>query len=99
MQRPDLVDELPAAQYRAGENIVVAGEILGAALQHQIDPEFERPLVDGRAEGAVDEGKDLMLSGDFDKLDQIEKVKIGIRRRFGENETGVRPDRPVERPK
>lgn len=85
-----------SSKHRAREDIVAAVEILCTALQHQIDPELEGALVDRRAEGTVDKGKDLMFFRYFHQLDQVEDIQIGIGRRFGKNKTGIRPDRLVQ---
>ena len=96
MQVADFVHKFRAAEDGACEDVVMAGEVFGAALQDQVDAELQRPLVEGRRKGAVDKGQDIVTFGDFFKLDKVEDVQIRIGRRFGEDEPGIFFDGLVE---
>jgi len=51
LQRANAVDQFRAAEHGAGEQIVVAAQIFGRRMKHQIDAELQRPLVERRGVG------------------------------------------------
>jgi hypothetical protein len=74
----DFVDKLCPAEDCSGQDVVMAGKVLGAALQDQVDAEFQRALVEGCCKGAVDEGQDAVLVGDFLSLTRSKMFKYGL---------------------
>jgi len=92
----DLADEFIASQDRTGEDVVMSGEVLGAAVNDEVDAVFERALVHRGRECAVDEGKDLVFFCDRDELVEVEDVEIWIGGGFADNETGFSGDGFVE---
>lgn len=85
----DGVDKLGSAEDGAGENVIVACEVLGGALDDEVHSELDGPLVYRGAEGTVDERQDFVFFGDFFYFDEVKNVEVGIGRGFGENEACV----------
>ena len=74
----DFFDQCFGAEDGAGEEVVVAGEVFGAAMHDKVDAEFEGALVHGGGEGAIDDGEDVVAAGDFAEADEVEDVEVGV---------------------
>ena len=92
VQISHLLNQIIAAKHSACQNIVMAREILRAALQHYIYSKLDGPLIHRRAEGAVDKRKNLVLVGNLLESLQVEDIQIRIGGRFREYKTRVFPD-------
>ena len=80
-----------------GHDVIVAGQILGDAVDDEVDAVFQRAEVDRRGEGGVDDGLDVVSSGDVDEARQVQAVHEGIGGRLGKDEARVGPDGRLER--
>ena len=97
LQRANAVDQFVGAEHRAGEQIVVPAEIFGRRVQHEIDAELQRPLVERRRESRVDQGLDPVPPADVGEALHIDDAIVGIGRRFTDQKPGRRPDRLFDR--
>jgi hypothetical protein len=62
---PDPGDVLRAAEHSAAAQIAVAADVFGAAVNHKVDPEGDRVLIDGAREGVVDRGHNAPAAADI----------------------------------
>ncbi len=89
-------DEFLSAEDDSGEDVIVAGEVFGAALEDDVHSELNGALVKWGGEGAVDEREDVVAVGDFFYFDEVEDVEVWVCGGFGEDEAGVFPDGAFE---
>ena len=66
-------------------------EVLGGAVEDEVDAEVEGALVDRRREGAVDQDLEPPLPGEVDQFLQVDDVQMRVGGRFGEDQPGLRP--------
>ena len=78
-------DALATAADHTRQQVVVAGEILGGAVNDEIDPPFQRPLVDRGGEGAVDQGADAVPPGDIDDALQVRHPQVRVGGTLGDD--------------
>jgi len=84
-------DEVLSAEDSSGEDVVVAGEVFGAAMEDDVHSELDGSLVVWGGEGAIDEGEDAVSVGDFFYFGEVEDVEVGVCGGFGEDEAGAFP--------
>ena len=68
------------------------GQVLGGAVDDQVDAQFQRPLVERGGEGAVDQCPHPSAPPDLGQHRQIEAAQKGIGGRLGDDEAGVGVD-------
>jgi len=77
-------------QHRAGEEVVVAAQVFGGRVHDEVHALRERPLVDGRGEGGVDDqvraGAGIARAA---KLRQVGHAQVRVGRRLGEDDFGA----------
>src|SRR5262249_44864840 len=80
-------DDSRLAADRPGEKIVVAAEVLGARVEHQVDAKFQRPLIGRRRKRRVDQQLHPRVAvADLGQLLEIGDAKVRIGRRLGDDE-------------
>jgi hypothetical protein len=67
----DLGNQFPWAHHRAGQQIVVAAQVLGGAVDDQVHAELKRPLVDRCGKGAVHNQDQIAPPGDINCSRQV----------------------------
>ena len=68
-QLADRLQLFRRADDHAGQQVVVAGEVLGGRVQHVIDAGRDRPQVVGRGQRGVDQRFDAVLAADLRRSD------------------------------
>ncbi len=86
----NLVDQVTSSGSGAANQVGMSAEVLCAGVQHDIDAEFCRTLVDRRSESAVDQRYELMLPGKRNQLWQINHSQCRIRGRLKIQQLGIR---------
>jgi len=66
VQGTHLLDVFPGAQVHAGDQVAVAAQVLGRALQDDVVADLQGPKVDRAREGVVDDGHQLVLAREGD---------------------------------
>ena len=65
---------------RAGHHIGMAVEVLGAGMHDQINPKFQRPLINRRGKCAVNQGDEIASLRQCRRLPQVNHPQRGIGR-------------------
>src|SRR6266436_2809831 len=76
LQPPDRADQLGRSEHRAGEQVVVAAQVLGGGVHHHVDAPLERALVVRRREGGVDDGLHAMAPADSGESLEVEDAVV-----------------------
>ena len=97
MRLPQGRGHVKTADNGASHHIVVAGQVFGHALDHQIYTMLQGAQIDGRGEGGIDHGLDVARPGQGDQAVQVDTMVEGIGGRFGKNHLGVRADGGFQR--
>ena len=92
-------DEGRLPRERAGEEVVVAAEVLRGRVEDEVHAELDGALVDGRRERGIDEDLHAgMPIADGDEARKVHDPEVRVRGRFGQDEARLsRPDRALER--
>ena len=85
------------ADHRAREQVVVAAEVLGGRVEHEIDTGRERLEVVGRAEGGVDERAHAAAAADVGKPLDVDDAQVRVCGRLADEELRPRRDRRFHR--
>ena len=75
----------------------MAGQVLGYAVDDEVDAVLERAGVAGRGKGCVDDGAKAVALGDVDEAGVVEAAQEGIGRGLGEDQLRFGPDCRFER--
>lgn len=86
LERPDGADELGGAGDGAGEDVVVAGEVLGGGVDDEIRPERKGLLVEGGGEGRVDRDDGPLGVAELRDAANIDAAEVWVRGGLGEEE-------------
>ena len=76
----------------AGDDVVVAAQILGAAVDHDVGPQGEGPLEIGGQEGVVYHQEGAAAVGDLGDLPDVGHLHHGVGGGLDEEHTGGGPD-------
>jgi hypothetical protein len=90
--------KLGRAEHGAGEQVVVAAEILRRRVKHQVDAELQRPLVERRREGGVDQRLDPMAPADLGEALHVDDPVVRVGRRLADQHAGRRAESPLRSP-
>src|SRR5205823_7110298 len=82
--------------HRPAHDVVVAVQVLGGALDHQVEAQFERALEVGRTEAVVAGGQDAAALADLGDGAQVEHPQARIGRALGPDQGGGGPDGGVQ---
>ena len=74
------------ADDHAGQQIVVAGQVLGGRVQHVVDAGLDRPQVVGRAQRGVDQRFDAVPAAELGEPLQIDDAQVRIGGRFADQQ-------------
>ena len=86
------------AQQHAGQQIVVASQILGGRVEHKIDPRRDGvPQVVGSRQGRIDQSFDVMAAAEVDESLEIDHTQMWVRRRFADQQTRLGRNRRFHR--
>ena len=99
VDEPDPVEEvLLRGDDRTSNDVAVAPEILGRAVQHAVHAVINRPLVHRGSEGVVGKGRRPDGPRGGDRLVDVRDHHGRIRRRFDVHQPGARSNRRLPRP-
>mmetsp|Transcript_32882 Transcript_32882/g.81730 ORF Transcript_32882/g.81730 Transcript_32882/m.81730 type:complete len:332 (+) Transcript_32882:622-1617(+) len=97
VQVPHFLHQLLFPGHHASDHVVVASEVLGGGVDDDVGPQVERPLVDGRREGAVDAQDRAVLAADRGDGGDVDAAQRRVGRRFGEEHGRAFGDLALER--
>ncbi len=89
-QLADRLQLFGAADHHAGQQVVVAAEVLRGRVQHVIDARGERPQVVRRGQRGIDQRFDAVPAADVGEAFQIDDAQVRIGRRFADQQLGLR---------
>ena len=92
----DALDGRGIAHDRARDDVGVPVQVLGGAVQTQIEARGERPVVDGRREGVVDDRDQAVLAGELHHSFQVGDLQQRVR--HGLDVNGARVGAQQRRP-
>jgi hypothetical protein len=81
--RADPRDEGLRAADAAGEDVVVAGDVLGGGVEDDVGAEGERLLVDGRCQRAVDAHQRASPVAQLGHACHVDDLQVRVRHRVG----------------
>ena len=77
----------------AADQVAVAAQVLGGAVDHQVDAPVDRLLAVGRGEGVVDDGQRACRAADVGERAQVHDVEQRVGRRLDPDHAGVGANR------
>src|SRR5712675_478375 len=89
----DAFDQFRASYYGAGDDIGMSVEVLGAAMQRQVEANFRGTKIYWTRESIVDDRDEAILGGEVHRGPQIADLEQGIRHRLDVDSFGVRANR------
>src|SRR5579872_1094732 len=92
----DFVDPRFASGDGAGDDIGMAGESLGGAVDDHVEAERERLLQDRCCKSVVDDGDEIVFFGEGDGLLEIDEAHGRVGRRLDVEDFGERGQQAVE---
>ena len=97
LQRANPIHQLGGPKNGAREQIVVPAEIFRRRVQHEIDTELQRPLVERRCEGGVDESLHAVAPADVGEAFEVDDAVVWIGRRLADEQPRRRANRLLDR--
>src|SRR5882762_2824193 len=80
----------------AGDNVGMAGEILGGAVDDDVEAKFDRLLQNGSGESVVDDRDEIVVLGEGDGSFKIYEAQRGVGGRFDVQNFAARSDQAFD---